>query len=43
MAAYGAAVVAVGVLPGYWAVIGALMFYGGAYLAIASTINTTRK
>ena len=41
MATYGASVVAVGLLPGYWAVLGALLFFGGAYLSIASTINTT--
>ena len=29
MATYGAAVVAVGLLPGYWAVLGALLFFGG--------------
>jgi len=41
MATYGLAVVAVGLLPGYWAVLTALLFFGGAYLSIASTINTT--
>jgi MFS family permease len=41
MAIYGLAVIAVGLLPGYWEVIGALLFFGGAYLAIASTINTS--
>jgi MFS family permease len=41
MATYGAAVVAVGLLPGYWEVVVALFFFGGAYLAIASTINTS--
>jgi hypothetical protein len=41
MATYGLAVMAVGLLPGYWEVIGALLFFGGAYLSIASTINTS--
>ena len=41
MAVYGAAVAAVGLLPGYWEVLAALLFFGGAYLSIASTINTT--
>jgi MFS family permease len=41
MLLYGAALVATGLAPGYpWAVV-ALLIYGGAYLAIASTINTT--
>ena len=41
MSAYGLATVAVGLAPEwYWAVIG-LFVYGGAYLAIASALNTT--
>lgn len=41
MATYGVAVAAVGLIPSYWGVVVALMFFGGAYLSIASTINTT--
>lgn len=41
MALYGTAVVAVGLSPGYAAAVAALMVFGGAYLGIASTINTT--
>lgn len=41
MTVYGGSVVAVGALSGYWPVLFALLFFGGAYLSIASTINTT--
>jgi predicted MFS family arabinose efflux permease len=41
MATYGLAVIAVGLIPNYAGVIVALMCFGAAYLAIASTINTT--
>ena len=41
MAAYGGATIAVGLAPEwYWALVG-LLVYGGAYLAIASALNTT--
>lgn len=40
MVLYGVSTAAVGVAPGYVATIVALLFFGGAYLAIASTINT---
>ena len=40
MVAYGIATIAVGLSPGYAAAVVALLFFGGAYLAIASTINT---
>ncbi len=40
MVAYGVATAAVGAAPGYVAAVIALLFFGGAYLAIASTINT---
>jgi MFS family permease len=41
MLLYGASVMATGLAPTYaWAVV-ALLFHGGAYLTIASTINTT--
>lgn len=41
MALYGLSVAAVGLIPSYGGVVVVLMFFGGAYLAIASTINTT--
>jgi len=41
MVAYGVATVAVGVSPGYVTAVISLLFFGGAYLAIASTINTS--
>lgn len=41
MGLYGAAVVAVGLSPAYGLTIAALLFFGGSYLGIASTINTT--
>lgn len=41
MLGYGLAVVATGLAPNYATSILALLFFGGAYLAIASTINTT--
>lgn len=41
MVLYGSAVVATGLAPGYWWGVLALLVYGGAYLSIASTINTT--
>jgi MFS family permease len=41
MILYGSALVAVGLSPDYGWVVAALLVYGGAYLAIASTINTT--
>ncbi|MCP4434213.1 MAG: MFS transporter [Actinomycetia bacterium] len=41
MGLYGLAVAAVGLSPGYWVAVVALMVFGGAYLGIASTINTT--
>jgi MFS family permease len=41
MATYGASIVVVGLAPGLWtAVLGGILF-GGSYLAIAATINTT--
>ena len=40
MVAYGVATVAVGASPGYATTVISLLFFGGAYLAIASTINT---
>ncbi len=41
MGLYGIATVLVGLSPGYWFAIIALMIFGGSYLGIASTINTT--
>ncbi len=41
MVAYGVATAAVGASPGYVSAVVALLFFGGAYLAIASTINTS--
>lgn len=41
MTLYGAAVAATGLAPSYGWVIVALLAFGGGYLAIASTINTT--
>lgn len=41
MLCYGVAVAATGLAPGYVAAVAALLFFGAAYLAIASTINTT--
>jgi hypothetical protein len=41
MATYGAAVALVGVVHQYWVSIAVLMVFGGAYLAIATTINTS--
>ena len=41
MLGYGAAVVATGLAPNYATTVFALLFFGAAYLAIASTINTT--
>lgn len=41
MVVYGAAVVATGLSPGYGPAVAALLVFGAAYLAIASTINTT--
>ena len=38
---YGAAVAAFGLAPSYWFGLAALLVAGGAYLAIASTLNTT--
>jgi predicted MFS family arabinose efflux permease len=41
MGTYGAAVAAVGLVPAYAGAVAALFVFGAAYLAIASTINTT--
>jgi len=41
MLTYGIAVVAAGLAVDYVTTVAALLFFGGAYLAIASTINTT--
>lgn len=41
MGVYGLSVAAVGLSPGYWAAVAALLVFGGCYLGIASTINTT--
>jgi MFS family permease len=41
MAAYGVSVVAVGLSPSYAVAVAVLLVFGAAYLAIASTINTT--
>jgi len=41
MCAYGAAVALTGLVRNYWVALAALMLFGGAYLAIASTINTS--
>ncbi|MHB1139817.1 MAG: MFS transporter, partial [Microthrixaceae bacterium] len=41
MLCYGVAVAATGLAPGYVSAVAALLFFGAAYLAIASTINTT--
>ena len=41
MATYGAAVAAVGVVRSYPAAVVALLFFGGAYLSIAATLNST--
>ncbi len=41
MGLYGIATALVGLSPGYWFAIIALMVFGGSYLGIASTINTT--
>lgn len=41
MATYGLATVAVGMAPEWWVAVIGLAFYGGAYLAIASALNTT--
>jgi MFS family permease len=41
MATYGVATALVGLSPGYWFAVAALMAFGGSYLGIASTINTT--
>jgi MFS family permease len=41
MAAYGLSVAIVGVVPSYGGTVVVLLFFGGSYLAIASTINTT--
>ncbi len=41
MGLYGSSVVAAGLAPGYPTLIVALVVFGGAYLSIASTINTT--
>lgn len=41
MGIYGLSTALVGVSPGYWFAVVALMAFGGSYLGIASTINTT--
>jgi predicted MFS family arabinose efflux permease len=41
MVLYGLSVVATGLAPTYFTVVLALLCFGGAYLAIASTINTS--
>lgn len=41
MGLYGISVAAVGLSPGYAAAVAALLVFGGCYLGIASTINTT--
>ncbi|MBX7070982.1 MAG: MFS transporter [Microthrixaceae bacterium] len=41
MASHGLATAAVGVAPNWWIAVVALAVYGGAYLAIASALNTT--
>ncbi|MGI9577525.1 MAG: MFS transporter, partial [Microthrixaceae bacterium] len=41
MGVYGLSVAAVGLSPGYAAAVAALLVFGGCYLGIASTINTT--
>jgi MFS family permease len=41
MLCYGVSVAATGLAPVYAAAVAALLFFGAAYLAIASTINTT--
>lgn len=41
MTAYGLATSAVGLAPSWWLAVIALGVYGGAYLAIASALNTT--
>ena len=41
MTTYGLATIGVGLAPNWWSAVCALMFYGGAYLAIASALNTT--
>lgn len=41
MGTYGAAVLATGLVRTYWLAVPVLMVFGGAYLAIASTINTS--
>ena len=41
MASHGLATAAVGVAPNWWLAVVALAVYGGAYLAIASALNTT--
>ncbi len=41
MCCYGVAVALTGLVQNYWVALLALMVFGGAYLAIASTINTS--
>jgi RsiW-degrading membrane proteinase PrsW (M82 family) len=41
MCCYGIAVVLTGLIQNYWVALVALMVFGGSYLAIASTINTS--
>ena len=41
MCCYGVAVALTGLIRNYWVALLALMVFGGAYLAIASTINTS--
>ena len=41
MTSYGAATALVGVAPVWWVAVIGLALYGGAYLAIASALNTT--
>jgi len=41
MCCYGVAVALTGLIQNYWVALVALMVFGGAYLAIASTINTS--
>ena len=41
MLLYGVSVAAMGLVPTYWGSVLVLLCFGGAYLSIASTINTT--
>lgn len=41
MATYGVATASVGLAPSWWVAVIGLAFYGGAYLAIAASLNTT--